>query len=415
MHLPIYETVSTLVRDYSPAGQNATCPVTPTGGAPVLACPTVVADSQRGNVLRFNNSALAVNVVNNFPATALTVAYWVKSTDAADVIPHISYATAAHPDTFLFGFIYDPAFLNRSGATTNVSAYSRSALNNGAWRHVAITWQSAGGAFTLYRDGVAVTSGTLAAGTTMGASGILVFGQDQDSLGGGFDFNQVYRGDLDGVSIYDRVLTVQEIRDHMAATRDDSAITAVAVAASSSTALVGETVRFTATTNSPATNVVYTCQRRHCQQDLHGSGHLHSHGKSQQRGQRPEYDHPGECSSSSLHGDGESERRRQREQHAGRHRVRRCVQRQLQYAHHADSRSCYGLKFCGLVWCVQRQRRLCHDDHSTGHCYLPVSSRLSAAMGQRAKYRRHTIPVAGRDRRHGQPCLCGRLLEAPQI
>jgi PKD repeat protein/sugar lactone lactonase YvrE len=258
MHLPIYETVSTLVRDYSPAGQNATCPVTPTGGAPVLACPTVVADSQRGNVLRFNNSALAVNVVNNFPATALTVAYWVKSTDAADVIPHISYATAAHPDTFLFGFIYDPAFLNRSGATTNVSAYSRSALNNGAWRHVAITWQSAGGAFTLYRDGVAVTSGTLAAGTTMGASGILVFGQDQDSLGGGFDFNQVYRGDLDGVSIYDRVLTVQEIRDHMAATRDDSAITAVAVAASSSTALVGETVRFTATTNSPATNVVYT-------------------------------------------------------------------------------------------------------------------------------------------------------------
>ena len=259
MHLPIYETVSTLVRDYSPAGQNATCPVTPTGGTPVLACPTVVADSQRGNVLRFNNSALAVNVVNNFPATALTVAYWVKSTDAAAVIPHISYATAAHPDTFLFGFINnDPAFLNRSGATTNVSAYSRSALNNGAWRHVAITWQSAGGAFTLYRDGVAVTSGTLAAGTTMGASGILVFGQDQDSLGGGFDFNRVYLGDLDGVSIYDRVLTVQEIRDHMAATRDDSAITAVAVAVSSSTALVGETVRFTATTNSPATNVVYT-------------------------------------------------------------------------------------------------------------------------------------------------------------
>ena len=259
MHLPINEAVSALVRDYSLAGQNATCPVMPTAGASAPGCPTVEVDAQRGNVLRFNNSALAVNVVNNFPVTALTVAYWVKSTDTATpVIPHISYATASHPDTFLFGFINDPAYLNRSGLSTNVSAFSRSALNNGTWRHVAITWQSAGGTFTLYRDGVAVASGTLSAGSTMDASGILVFGQDQDVLGGNFDPNQVYRGDLDGVTLYDRVLTVQEIRDHMAATRDDSAITAVAVAASSVTALVGETVHFTATTSSPATNVVYT-------------------------------------------------------------------------------------------------------------------------------------------------------------
>ena len=44
--------------------------------------------------------------------------------------------------------------------------------------------------------------------------GVLILGQEQDSLGGSFEINQCFIGELTGVNIWDHVIHEQEI-NHM--------------------------------------------------------------------------------------------------------------------------------------------------------------------------------------------------------
>ena len=44
--------------------------------------------------------------------------------------------------------------------------------------------------------------------------GVLILGQEQDSLGGSFDANQCFIGELTGVNIWNHVINEQEI-NHM--------------------------------------------------------------------------------------------------------------------------------------------------------------------------------------------------------
>ena len=53
-----------------------------------------------------------------------------------------------------------------------------------------------------YRPGLVISGG-----------GSLVLGQDQDSLGGGFDVRQSFVGEMTGVNIWSNVLSDQEIAD----------------------------------------------------------------------------------------------------------------------------------------------------------------------------------------------------------
>ena len=78
---------------------------------------------------------------------------------------------------------------------------------------------SLGGAWTdkfcFYKDGAPVFSGSQAAGKSLIGGGMLVLGQDQDEPGGGFQPSQAFRGLLDEVRIYDRVLGEAEIQASM--------------------------------------------------------------------------------------------------------------------------------------------------------------------------------------------------------
>ncbi len=43
-------------------------------------------------------------------------------------------------------------------------------------------------------------------------NGVFILGQNQDSPGENFDFNQAFSGELSQVGIWDRILTLSEIR-----------------------------------------------------------------------------------------------------------------------------------------------------------------------------------------------------------
>lgn len=85
--------------------------------------------------------------------------------------------------------------------------------NDGKWHHMCASWRNSNGAWQLYKDGVLRRQGTgLKTGYTITGGGSLVLGQEQDSVGGGFDAKQSFQGSLTNVNVWSSVLTASAIK-----------------------------------------------------------------------------------------------------------------------------------------------------------------------------------------------------------
>ncbi|KAJ0050844.1 hypothetical protein NL108_008187 [Boleophthalmus pectinirostris] len=85
-------------------------------------------------------------------------------------------------------------------------------INDGKWHHLCITWTTRDGVWEAFQDGVMRGNGeNLAPYHPIKPEGVLVLGQEQDTLGGGFDATQAYVGELANLNIWNRKLTVAEI------------------------------------------------------------------------------------------------------------------------------------------------------------------------------------------------------------
>ncbi len=155
------------------------------------------------------NDHLVRNTLHSAPITATTVSFWMRSEDSAGRGTPFSYATPGEPDALLLTN-YNDLTIHRGAVsvTTGIS------LTDGDWHHVAFTWRSADGQVKLYKDGAAAFTGTLTT-TPLITGGSLVLGQDQDSLGGGFDPAQAFAGELDEVRIWRTVRSEAEVRADM--------------------------------------------------------------------------------------------------------------------------------------------------------------------------------------------------------
>ncbi len=175
-------------------------------------------------------SSVTLLNVAEFPGTALTAMFWVR-TSKTSTFTVVSYGLATSLNEL--GIIFEGATIR---VTLNSSAFIGSgldaqALADGAWHHVAFSWQGASGQF--YFDGapagpaLATVAGAEETGgrsipvtgpLALRPGGVLVLGQEQDSLNGGFDVAQALLGGLDEVAIYDRALSAGEIRSIFEAT-----------------------------------------------------------------------------------------------------------------------------------------------------------------------------------------------------
>ncbi|CAN9510782.1 unnamed protein product [Ophioblennius macclurei] len=85
-------------------------------------------------------------------------------------------------------------------------------INDGKWHHLCITWTTRDGVWEAFQDGVMRGSGeNLAPYHPIKPDGVLVLGQEQDTLGGGFDATQAYVGELANLNIWSRKLSAGEI------------------------------------------------------------------------------------------------------------------------------------------------------------------------------------------------------------
>ncbi|XP_026890887.2 adhesion G-protein coupled receptor D2 isoform X1 [Acinonyx jubatus] len=83
---------------------------------------------------------------------------------------------------------------------------------DGRWHHVCTTWEQRGGRWALFADGQRRAGARgLGAGHPVPAGGILVLGQDQDSLGGGFSARDAFSGNLTDFHLWARALSPAQL------------------------------------------------------------------------------------------------------------------------------------------------------------------------------------------------------------
>lgn len=159
--------------------------------------------------LRFNSEGdrALLSQVNSFPSDEITVSFWLRTT-ADNQGTFFSYATplinnmvmmrnAASLEFFIGG--QEGRFL------TDIT------VNDGQWHHVAMTWEQQNGRIIIYIDGEQRAAETLTRPVLV-PNGFLVLGQDQDVVGGGFEPEEAYGGDLAEIRVWNRVLSPEEIR-----------------------------------------------------------------------------------------------------------------------------------------------------------------------------------------------------------
>ncbi len=153
------------------------------------------------------------NPLHNGPITATTVSFWMRSEDTSGSGTVLSYATSGpygDDDEFLITD-YNDFTIHRG---ENITVSTGISATDGAWHHIGVTWRGSDGQVRLYKDGVAAFTGTLTT-TQMITGGSLVLGQDQDSVGGGFDPAQAFQGSLDEVRIWNVARTEAQIQADM--------------------------------------------------------------------------------------------------------------------------------------------------------------------------------------------------------
>lgn len=174
----------------------------------------VTKDSSGGGSLYFaggSTSNAAIETNYTFPSNTFSCEFWVKTSDTGCGI--ISYANSVSDNAFL---LYDTVplsvFINGSSYSSGITC------NDNVWTHVCITRNQSTGVIKTYKNGNLVNTVT-GVTTTIATGGTLVFGQEQDGVGTGFDAGQAFSGYLGIVRFYSKELAAAEVLQNFNATR----------------------------------------------------------------------------------------------------------------------------------------------------------------------------------------------------
>ena len=149
-----------------------------------------------------------------FPTSELTVEVWHRMVLQSNPQGLISYATSnANNEGLMF---YSSGWLWYGPDSNSISTGADT--SNGKFCQLVRTSIRSTGAEKCYINGKQEFSGTMAAGTDFETGGSLVFAQEQDSVGGGFDSGQCFHGNLSLVRIYSKALTAHEVKQNYLAT-----------------------------------------------------------------------------------------------------------------------------------------------------------------------------------------------------
>ncbi|XP_067914815.1 neuronal pentraxin 1 like [Heterodontus francisci] len=140
---------------------------------------------------------------------AMTVCMWLKSNASPGVGTPFSYAVPGQPNELvLIEWGNNPMEILINDKVAKLPFV----INDGKWHHICVTWSTRDGVWEAYQDGLKRGNGeNLAPWHPIKPGGIMVLGQEQDTLGGGFDATQAFVGEMSHFHMWDRVLTPGEV------------------------------------------------------------------------------------------------------------------------------------------------------------------------------------------------------------
>ncbi len=178
----------------------------------------VVASEQGG--LNLNNSTgnNAYLIADNGGAildnrTAVTIEMQLSTTSFASNSTLFSYARTGSENEFI-GILNATGELQIyiQGIAYTLAGFDLRTLNDGTTHGISITWDGVNGTAELFVDGVSRSSiGSVAQGLSIRSGGTLVFGQEQDSVDGGYSPGQILRAQLHDIRLFSDVRTAAEI------------------------------------------------------------------------------------------------------------------------------------------------------------------------------------------------------------
>ncbi|XP_034954563.2 serum amyloid P-component [Zootoca vivipara] len=157
-----------------------------------------------------NTAAVVLNALFQDPLTSVTVCLrsYTLLTRSYGLF---SYATQKSDNELLI-FKPKPNQYNfYVGSSTVTFSVPERTTSGPRWEHICMSWESATGLVEFWLDGQPLPRMGMKKGYSIGPRGSLLLGQDQDTVGGGFDINQCFEGELTDVYMWDRVLTSDEV------------------------------------------------------------------------------------------------------------------------------------------------------------------------------------------------------------
>ncbi len=171
-----------------------------------------------GNALNFDNSDEFVSLPHNFEMSSGTITAWVKSPyPGMDQVIFAEGLSSANDGPYLMLTIHDQrAGLYQKSGSQFAHVYGHTPITDGNWHLMSWTFDGTPGGLTIYVDGIPQI---LTAEPNSDVENIFWFdgcAGDLYTLGqlrraNGHQFGQFY-GDLDEITLYDRVLSAREIR-----------------------------------------------------------------------------------------------------------------------------------------------------------------------------------------------------------
>ena len=88
--------------------------------------------------------------------------------------------------------------------------------NDGSWTFLCVTWKSQGGVWNVYKNGELVDQGeNLSEDLSIEGNGVLILGQEQDTLGGGFSGSEAFKGKLYSFNFWNKYFSEADVNELM--------------------------------------------------------------------------------------------------------------------------------------------------------------------------------------------------------
>uniref|UniRef100_A0A8B9PVI9 Neuronal pentraxin receptor n=1 Tax=Apteryx owenii TaxID=8824 RepID=A0A8B9PVI9_APTOW len=140
---------------------------------------------------------------------AFTICMWLKSKASGGLGTPFSYSVPGQANEIVlleWGTNPLELLINDKVAQLPLS------LKDKAWHHICVAWTTRDGKWAAYQDGEQRgASENLASWHAIKPQGVIILGQEQDTLGGRFDATQAFVGEITQFGIWDHMLAPAEI------------------------------------------------------------------------------------------------------------------------------------------------------------------------------------------------------------